>query len=593
MDYNLLLIEDDEIDRKTIFNYLKKKSDSNNIFNLRSTTTLSAGLDLLDKESIDLILVDLGLPDTLDPLDTVQKVTLNCNGVPAIVLSGCKDITIARECFKHGIYDFLVKGHFDAFTLQRSIDLGIERKNLSQKVENQSDEIEHLATFAQNCPFPCVEFDKTTQKMTFQNLVFNEYFSNRDIKDLEVVFQKHIWNYTSPENFEANIEERYFYCHVSEFDRWIRLFMYDITERKKMELWKEEFISLVSHEIRTPLSLMQGALENLAAIKSLELPKEILEMYNILEHGNERLIRIANNILELTRVKSGKLELKFSLIDINTSLKEMLKNIHVSNTQIVLTHNFSDNLPPVYADLELIWEVVNNLISNAYKHARSKITLHTHQTKDDILVTIEDDGHGISKQDLPRVFGQFVQLKREIGAGYKGSGLGLTICKEIIELHHGKIWVESIVDQGTKFIFSLPLLQAPNLAPTQEFQGKKILVIDDEIDFAKTLQYALQKQGSIVKIAENGHEGLEIMKEFVPDCIILDMLMPRMDGLAFLEFKNSLRSDLRMIPVLILTALSQSEEINRKALNKGALNILYKPYQQKELFKKLGAILNQ
>lgn len=234
----------------------------------------------------------------------------------------------------------------------------------------------------------------------------------------------------------------------------------DITQEKEMDKIKDDFVSTVSHELRTPLATMK----EFTAIILDEIPGKLTEKqkeYTGIIKGNiDRLARLINNLLDISKIEAGKVELKklqADIIGLANSVMSALK-LEAQSKQIEFKTSFPDTAVNIYFDADKIVQVLTNLIGNAIKftNERGKITVEVKDEEKEVIVSIADTGIGIAPENLGKMFGKFQQLDRIAGDGAKGTGLGLAISKDIIELHHGRIWVESKLGQGSKFIFTLP-----------------------------------------------------------------------------------------------------------------------------------------
>ncbi len=252
----------------------------------------------------------------------------------------------------------------------------------------------------------------------------------------------------------------------------------NITERKKLEKIKDEFISTVSHELRTPLSIIKEAINSLKDELLGPLNTEQKETVDIANRNAYRLSRIINDILDLSKLQSGKITIHPFAVNIAQLLKEATQSFQTiaSNKHIQIDIELSEVIPSLICDGNLIERVLGNLLDNAIRFSKSHILIKAvliqqgHRTLDKknqksnsnnsnfIQISVIDDGPGIDKKEVEHLFEKFHQIHRPVGgAGYKGTGLGLAISKEIIELHQGKIWVESTLRKGSQFHFSLPV----------------------------------------------------------------------------------------------------------------------------------------
>lgn len=238
----------------------------------------------------------------------------------------------------------------------------------------------------------------------------------------------------------------------------------DITERKSLEKMKEEFLFTVSHELRTPLAISHAFLGNLKAGTAGLLNDKQGEILDTTIRNINRLTRLINDLLDFSRLESGKASLNRKATQLNLLLEESYASFREKSKEhhLEFGKNISENVPMIYVDSDMVIQVVFNLLDNAFRFAKSKVNLSCEKGNDAIEVVVSDDGEGIPSDQLSLLFNKFKQIDRPSGgAGYKGTGLGLAICKEIIKLHQGKIWAESEVGKGTQFHFTLPLAPVP------------------------------------------------------------------------------------------------------------------------------------
>lgn len=230
-------------------------------------------------------------------------------------------------------------------------------------------------------------------------------------------------------------------------------------ELKKLDQLKSDFISTVSHELRTPLAIIK---EGISLILD-RIPGEINEKQEkvlITARDNiDRLSRIINNLLDISKIEAGKVELKKELINIVELVKHVISSFEpkVNSKGLELRLDVSSENINVYVDGDKIIQVFTNLIGNALKFTeKGYIEILIKEKEGEIECAVTDTGRGISEDDLPKLFSKFQQFGRSAGGGEKGTGLGLSIVKGIIELHNGKIWAEGRLGKGMKFTFTLP-----------------------------------------------------------------------------------------------------------------------------------------
>lgn len=237
----------------------------------------------------------------------------------------------------------------------------------------------------------------------------------------------------------------------------------DITKQRELDKLKASFVTSVSHELRTPLVIMQKSLALLNDEFTDRLSESQTQFLTIIERNLKRLTLLINDLLDLTKLEAGKMKLNREIISIKKVIDESLEGLitWAQTKSITIEKIIPDNLPDVNADPNRVIQVLNNIIGNAIKFTphNGKITVEALFRKDmnDVGISIQDTGIGIAKENLSKVFDKFYQAEERVATDISGTGIGLAIVKEIVELHGGKVWVESEKEQGTRFAFTLPL----------------------------------------------------------------------------------------------------------------------------------------
>jgi|GEM_PF-1305609 len=405
---------------------------------------------------------------------------------------------------------------------------------------------------------------------------------------------------------------------------WVILIR-DITFEKEVDRMKTDFISTVSHELRTPLTsvigfakLIKKKLEEtifpLVTTDNKKIQRSVQQVsdnINIIVEEGERLKNLINDVLDLAKMEAGKVDWQM----IPLSVKELLERAIAATTalfeqkKLELIQEIELGLPEVIGDRDRLIQVIINLISNAVKFTdQGYIICRAKRTGQEITVSIIDSGMGIAKEDEPKVFEKFKQVGDTLTDKPKGTGLGLPICKEIVEHHGGRIWVESEFGKGSNFSFTLPnliesqsgsktidvetllqQLRSPLLKPAKSAEGQKtILVVDDEAPIRELLRQHLSAEGYIVKEAKDGLEAIQQVKLELPDLVILDVTMPIMNGFdTAAVLKNDLQS--MDIPILILSIV----EDQKRGYALGVDRYLTKPINAEELLKEVAALTSQ
>jgi GAF domain-containing protein/CheY-like chemotaxis protein len=387
---------------------------------------------------------------------------------------------------------------------------------------------------------------------------------------------------------------------------------------------KSAFLAGVSHELRTPLTsvlgfakIIQKRLETrVFPHVSMDNPKvrsatqQISENLAIIVSEGERLTSLINNLLDLAKIESGKLEWRLEELDIADVLRRAISATAslFEGKEVSLVEDLPENLPLIHGDRNRLIQVVINLISNAVKFTeRGTVTCRVRQDDGEILVSISDTGMGIPEDYLEKVFEKFVQVGDTLSNKPKGTGLGLPICKEIIEHHGGRIWVESRLGQGSTFSFTLPAGPIPELEPqtvdlealigafkAQVAEGpfpagekpRQILVVDDDAHIREMLRQELETEGYRVQEARDGLQAIGRAKAALPDLVILDVRMPGMNGFdAAAVLKNN--PETMGIPIMILSIVEDRERGYRLGVDR----YLTKPIDTATLLGEVQALL--
>ena len=234
-------------------------------------------------------------------------------------------------------------------------------------------------------------------------------------------------------------------------------FFRDATEEGEIDEKKNEFVSVASHEMRTPMTSIKGSLELLLGGYAGELPAEATELLGISLTAVDRLVRLVNDLLDISKIESGKMELHLDRLAITECVNKSVRSLRA----LAEAHKVSiravqpETLPAVIADRDRIEQIVTNLLSNALKYTppESEVRVETLQRDNMVRVSVCDQGPGIAPEHLEKVFDRFCQL----AGAKKGSGLGLTICRALVEQHGGRIWVESELGHGARFHMEVPV----------------------------------------------------------------------------------------------------------------------------------------
>jgi GGDEF domain-containing protein len=237
----------------------------------------------------------------------------------------------------------------------------------------------------------------------------------------------------------------------------------NVSREKEVERLKNELISTVSHELRTPLTTMKEFVSIIFDGIAGPVTTDQKEYLNIIMSNMNRLGRMINDLLDISKLEDGRMELQKRLVDPLLLIKDQISSFmpEAEKKKIILSAGLPEKLPQLYIDSDRITQVLVNLIGNALKFTPEggQVKLEAKELDDSLQIQVTDTGVGIAKENFSKLFDRFQQIDRKPGPGAKGTGLGLVISKSIVELHKGKIWVESEICKGSRFIFTLPKIE--------------------------------------------------------------------------------------------------------------------------------------
>jgi PAS domain S-box-containing protein len=344
----------------------------------------------------------------------------------------------------------------------------------------------------------------------------------------------------------------------------------DITQQAAIEEMKTEFISVVSHELRTPLTPIKGYIDLLLEGDAGDLTDEQKDYLTIVETNTDRLVALVNDLLDISKIEAGKIDLEPKPMDMAEALRDVIEfhRKQIESRGLTLFEAIPPGLPWVKADRARITQVLNNLVSNAYKYTPGggSITISTVPDGDYLEIVVADTGVGISKEDLKKLFTKFFRAKNPATKGTSGTGLGLAIVKSIVEKHQGEIWVESEPGKGSSFHFTLllaeplPRIQKPQT--TSRHGTKRILVIDGDKDIARMIQRQLGRVGYQVILAQTGDKAIALTLKEHPNLITMDIQIPGKNGYEVIEIlkDNPLTCD---IPIVVVSVGVNEEKISK------------------------------
>jgi len=514
----VLLIEDHPADARLIEVMLGQARGLS--FELSWAPSLTDGIHHLATQPADVVLLDLGLPESTG-LDTLKRLMGHGCAVPTlVVLSGLTDEEIAVQALHEGAQDYLVKGQVDSALLVRAIRYAIGRSRAEEALRQAHAEAQAAKQRAE----------------------------------------------------EAN--------HA-----------------------KSIFLANMSHDLRTPLNGILGFAQILQWDRTLGQRQQM--GVSAIRQSGEHLLTLINDILDVAKIEAGKLEIcptEFPLAPFFRVIEDIIRVKAQAKPELAFVCEFDPAMPTaVMADERRLRQVLLNLLDNAVKFtARGRVTLAVRFTPPSRLrFEVRDTGQALSEQQLGRLFKPFEQVG-DVHQRSGGTGLGLVICRQFVRLMGGEVCVDSRDGQGNTFWFEVDapvvqpamrqtVLDEPGALADDVWPRRRVLVVDDVADNRALLVTALESVGFDVREASGGLQGIEQAQELRPDLIIMDIVMPEVDGIEAIR-------RLRELPVqsatpIIAVSASATPEVEARTLAAGANAFLAKPVNMQGLLKTVAHLL--
>ncbi len=637
---SILIIDDNPADQ-----WLLKDDLANTDLDIAGITfadTLVDAIELLKTQSFSLIFLDFYLPDSNGFISFIELSKIN-SSIPVIILSGLSDIDLSLKAIAHGAQDFLIKGEYTSTMLEKAVRYSIERKKNQELIEENNERYDIVLKATNDLIW---DWNLVTNSVKWRgqglkkylpaNVSLNDVPNNFWVKALhpderiptiqklkKAILLGEAWEsdnrFLQTDGTYAHINTRGFILTNVE-KKQVRMIgcLQDITDRKNAELeaqkakteavearkTQEQFLANMSHEIRTPMNGVIGMTQILAGTN---LNKEQAEYVEIIKESAANLMVIINDILDLTKMVAGKI----AIDQIDYVFADVIKNcIQINNFKaaqkgISLTSIIDKNIFPVLSgDPHRLNQIMVNLIGNAIKFTeKGKVIVKANlisETPDNVSLQfdIEDTGIGIEEDMLDSIFERFTQASGSTTRKYGGTGLGLTITRQLIELQGGSIHVKSKPGEGSTFTFFLNIkkgnafAQTPieNTIKTQQtlsLDGTNILLVEDNLTNQKVAKKLLTNQGALVATANNGVEAIEMIRKNNYDVILMDIQMPEMDGYQTTIFiRTEMHYPINQIPIIAMTASALTTEKDI-CIQAGMNDYISKPFQANELYEKI------
>ena len=367
----------------------------------------------------------------------------------------------------------------------------------------------------------------------------------------------------------------------------------DITERRRADIAKREFVSTVSHELRTPLTSIKGSLGLIQSGAIGSLPPRLKHMLDIAYSNSDRLVRLINDLLDIEKIEAGKMDFTFAPLDMSALVNQAMD----ANRNLGTDHGVrlvrADRVAsaPIRGDYDRLMQVFANLLSNAVKFSppNGVVTISLRDNGDHVRVSVADQGPGIPESFREKVFSKFSQADSSDTRTRGGTGLGLNVSKSIIEQHGGMIDFTTKLGEGTEFSFILPAIAAAPRPPEDDATGtsrRRILICEDEANLVNLLQLILAQDGYATDVAFNAADAERKLRERSYDAMTLDLCLPDKNGIALLRDirENPETKDLPVV-VVSVTERKGNEYIGGNGI--GILDWIQKPIRHDRLLESL------
>ena len=377
--------------------------------------------------------------------------------------------------------------------------------------------------------------------------------------------------------------------------------MQDLAPFEELERMRTEFLAIVSHELRTPLTSIQGSTGAVLSAEPGFARAEMMQFFRIIDEQAARMSGLIRDLLDAGRIATGTLSVSPEPSDVAALVDAARTSFLSGGGRHAIVADLPADLPRVMADRERVVQVLTNLFTNAARHSAESSPIRIAARHDDlaVAVSVSDEGRGIPPEQLPHLF-----MKHAVGddeARGLGRGLGLAICKGLVEAHGGRIRAESAIGRGARFTFTIPVAEeaaappvagpsarAPGMTLQEGWEPVKILVVDDEPEVLRYVRDALRPAGYTTLSTGDHRELSSLIRAEKPHLVLLDLMLPGTDGVEVMRQVPELAD----LPVVFISAYARDETVAR-ALEAGAADYIVKPFSPMELTARVRAALRR
>src|SRR5436190_1223886 len=448
----VLLVEDNPGDARLLRELLQEAGGSQ--FDLVHVDRLGEALKLLKHERFPVVLLDLSLPDA-QGLDNISRLNSHAEGTPIVVLTGLNDEDVAVKALQQGAQDYLVKGQVDGQLLVRSLRYAIQRQKIEEVLKSHNKELSILREISETI-LGSLDLRSVLESILEKTMLSGSF----DLGNIQLGGREQRKFRPEEVNLLATIGNQMGVAVQ-------RAQLYEETKRQAVELEKAnklqaDFTAMIAHDLRSPLMNIMGTAEVMTDGMFGPVSEEQKRWLAKIRGNSRALMDLVSDFLDVTKLEAGYVDVRKEAVELRRLIQKSVEDYAVlaQDKKIALTANVEPALPTINVDPRRLDQVLTNLISNALKFTAEGGKVEVGGARVNATqanVWVRDSGNGIPADELGHLFAKYRQCSNARVSDQKGTGLGLVICKMIVEAHGGKIWVESQEGKGSAFYFSLPL----------------------------------------------------------------------------------------------------------------------------------------